>query len=50
VLQCETWSLSGGGHRWFKGSTGKKRHDVTKEDNNNNNNNNNINNLMKTTK
>jgi hypothetical protein len=24
VLQCETLSLSGGGHRWFKRSTGKK--------------------------
>jgi hypothetical protein len=24
VLQCETGSLSGGGHRWFKRSTGKK--------------------------
>jgi hypothetical protein len=25
VLQCETGSVSGGGHRWFKRSTGKKR-------------------------
>ena len=25
LLQCETWSLSGGGHRWFKRSTRKKR-------------------------
>jgi len=25
VLQCETGSLSGGDHRWFKRSTGKKR-------------------------
>ena len=25
VLQCEAWSLSGGDHRWFKGSTRKKR-------------------------
>ena len=25
VLQCEAWSLSGGDHRWFKTSTGKKR-------------------------
>jgi len=25
VLQCETWSLSGGDHRWFKRSTRKKR-------------------------
>jgi hypothetical protein len=25
VLHCETWILSGGGHRWFKGSTGKER-------------------------
>jgi hypothetical protein len=24
LLQCETGSLRGGGHRWFKGSTGKK--------------------------
>jgi len=24
-LQCEAWSLSGGDHRWFKRSTGKKR-------------------------
>ena len=24
VLQCEAWSLSGGAHRWFKRSTGKK--------------------------
>ena len=24
VLQCEAWSLSGGDHRWFKRSTGKK--------------------------
>jgi hypothetical protein len=24
VLQCETSSLSGGGHRWFKRSTRKK--------------------------
>jgi hypothetical protein len=24
VLQCETGSVSGGGHRWFKRSTGKK--------------------------
>jgi hypothetical protein len=45
VLQCETWSLSGGGHRLFKRSTRKKR-PVTKynnyNDNDNNNNNNNI--------
>jgi hypothetical protein len=34
--------VSGGGHRWFKESTGKERH-VT-GDNNDNNNNNNINN------
>jgi len=39
VLQCEAWSLSGGDHRWFKGSTRKKR-PVTRDDNNNNNNNN----------
>jgi len=25
VLQCEAPSLSGGDHRWFKRSTGKKR-------------------------
>ena len=25
VLQCEAWSLSGGDHRWFNRSTGKKR-------------------------
>ena len=25
VLQCEAWSVSGGDHRWFKRSTGKKR-------------------------
>ena len=25
VLQCEACSLSGGDHRWFKRSTGKKR-------------------------
>ena len=25
VLQCETGSLSGGDHRWFKRSTGQKR-------------------------
>jgi len=25
VLQCEAWRLSGGDHRWFKRSTGKKR-------------------------
>jgi hypothetical protein len=36
VLQCETWSESGGGHRWFKGSTGKKR-PVTSDNENNNN-------------
>jgi hypothetical protein len=24
ILQSETGSLSGGGHRWFKGSTGGK--------------------------
>jgi hypothetical protein len=24
VLQCETWSMSGGGNRWFKRSTGKE--------------------------
>jgi len=40
VLQCETWSLSDGDHRWFKRSTRKTR-SVTIGDNNNNNNNNN---------
>jgi len=25
VLQCEASSVSGGDHRWFKRSTGKKR-------------------------
>jgi len=25
VLQCETGSLSGGDHRWFKGSAGEKK-------------------------
>jgi hypothetical protein len=30
VLQCETWSVSGGDHRWFKRSTRKKR-PVTKD-------------------
>jgi hypothetical protein len=39
VLQCDTWSLSGGDHRWFKRSTRKER-PVTREDVNNNNNNN----------
>ena len=24
VLECEAWSVSGGDHRWFKRSTGKK--------------------------
>jgi hypothetical protein len=33
-------SVSGGGHRWFKGSTGKKRR-VTRDNNNSNENNNN---------
>jgi hypothetical protein len=37
-LQCETGSLSGGDHRWFKRSAGKKR-PVTRDNNNNNNNN-----------
>jgi hypothetical protein len=40
VLQRETGSLSGGGHRWFKRGTGKKR-PVTNDDNNNIINNNN---------
>ena len=31
VQQSETWSLSGGGHLWFKRSTGKKR-PVTRDD------------------
>jgi hypothetical protein len=38
ILQCETSSLSGGDHRWFKRSTRKKR-PVTRDINNNNNNN-----------
>jgi hypothetical protein len=42
VLQCETLSLSGGDHRWFKRSTRKKRpvtrdDDDDDDDNNNNN-------------
>ena len=40
VLQCESWSLSGGDHRWFKRSTGKKRlvtRDIHIYNNNNNN-------------
>jgi hypothetical protein len=41
VLQCETGSLSGGDHRWFKRSAGKER-PVTRDShivyNNNNNN------------
>jgi hypothetical protein len=52
VLQCETWSLRGEDHRWFKRSTRKKRlvprddddaydDDDDDDDNNNNNNNNN---------
>jgi hypothetical protein len=40
VLQCETGGLSGGGHRWFKRGTGKKR-PVTRDKNSYNNNNNN---------
>ena len=32
VLQCETGSLSGEDHRWFKRSTGKKRH-LIRDDN-----------------
>jgi hypothetical protein len=31
LLQCETWSLSRGDHRWFKGSTRKNR-PVTRDD------------------
>jgi hypothetical protein len=41
VLQCETRSLSGGGHRWFKGSARKKwpvARDNNDDDDNNNNN------------
>jgi hypothetical protein len=34
VLQCETSSLSGGDHRWFKRSTRKKT-PVTRVENNN---------------
>jgi hypothetical protein len=39
--------VSGGGHRWFKRSTGEKR-PVTRDDNNDNNNNNNNNNNNRT--
>ena len=41
VLQCEAWSLSGGDHRWFKRSTGKKclwQETYMLYNNNNNNN------------
>jgi hypothetical protein len=38
VLQCGTGSVSGGGQRWVKGSTGKESF-VTRDNNNNNNNN-----------
>jgi hypothetical protein len=31
VLQFETGSLSGGGHRWFKGSAGKNFCDKRKK-------------------
>jgi hypothetical protein len=44
VLQCETWSLSGEDHRWFKRSTRMKR-PVTRDKDNNNNNNTNNNNI-----
>jgi hypothetical protein len=37
VLQCETRGLSGGGHRCFKRSTGKKR-PFTRDNNDYNNN------------
>ena len=43
VLQCETWSLSGGDHRWFKRSTRKKclwQETYILYNNNNNNNSN----------
>ena len=43
VLQCEAWSVSGGDHRWFKRSTGKKclwQETYLLYNNNNNNNNN----------
>ena len=41
VLQCEAWSLSGGDHRWFMRSTGRKSlWQETSIHNNNNNNNN----------
>ena len=36
VLQCETWSVSGGDYRWFKRSARKKR-PMTRDENNNNN-------------
>jgi hypothetical protein len=35
VLRCETQTMSGGDHRWFKRSTEKKR-PSTRDDNNNN--------------
>jgi hypothetical protein len=40
VLQCETESVSGGGHRWFKGSGGEKWPVARNNDDNDNNNNN----------
>ena len=40
VVQCESWSLSSGDHRWLKRSNRKKR-SVTRVINNNINNNNN---------
>ena len=50
VLQCEAWSLSGGDHRWFKRSTGKKgpwqETFISYYNNNNNNNNNNLINIF----
>jgi hypothetical protein len=41
IIQCETRSLRGGDHRWFKRSTRKKR-PMTRDNNTNTNNNNNI--------
>ena len=41
VLQCETWSLRGGDHRWFKRRTWKKR-PVTRDDDDDGDNNNNV--------
>jgi hypothetical protein len=44
VLQCETGSLSGGDHRWFRSP--RKNRPVTRDNNKINNNNNNNNNII----